>query len=97
MKQKLISNLTTKGRFKIDNVNTDKLSIKNENILVNEYIFYHHMTDIYFSKPVANEHKHLFISINKSNESLLFHNFEKAIVQDENGNTIRGIIKHETS
>lgn len=86
----------TKSRFKIDRANIDKLSIKNENILVNEYIFYHHINGIYFEKSFKNQHKHLFISINKFNESLLLHNFEKAIVQDDNGNIIRGIIKHET-
>lgn len=97
MKDKLIDDWITKGCCKITRSNIDKLSIKNENILVDEYIFYCHIPGVYISKHVRDEHNHLFISIDKfMNSSSRYNNFENAIVEDENGNIIRGVVDYET-
>ena len=97
MKNNLIRNWMIKGRCKIDRANIDKLLIKNENILVDEYIFYSRIPGVYTSKPVGDEHNHLFISLDKF-ISLYpqYKYFENAIAEDENGNIMRGVVDYET-
>ena len=94
MRNRLIDDWMTMGRCKIVRTILDKLSIKNENILVCEYIFYIVSNGVYFSKPVGDEHNNLFISIDKDSTATR-HSFEKAIVEDEDGNIIRGVVDYE--
>ena len=94
MRNRLIDDWMTMGRCKIVRTILDKLSIKNENILVGEYIFYIVSNGVYFSKPVGDEHNNLFISIDKDSTATR-HSFEKAIVEDEDGNIIRGVVDYE--
>lgn len=97
MKNNLISNWMKRGLYKIDRVNIDKLSIKNENRLVDEYIFYSRILGFYFSKPVGDEHNHLFISLDTFiSLSSEYKYFENAIAEDENGNIMRGVVQYET-
>lgn len=94
MRNRLIDDWMMKGCCKITGSILDKLSIKNENILVGEYVFYSVSSGVYFSKPVGDEHNNLFISIDKNNQRS-YNFFEKAIVEDEDGNIIRGVIDYE--
>lgn len=100
MRNRLIDDWMTMGRCKIVRTILDKLSIKNENILVGEYIFYIVSNGVYFSKPVGDEHNNLFISIDNNSyfshtAAQSLHFFEKAIVEDEDGNIIRGVVDYE--
>ena len=94
MINRLIDDWMTMGRCKIVRTILDKSSIKNENILVGEYVFYSVSSGIYFSKPVGDEHNNLFISID-NNSTTKRHSIEKAIIEDEDGNIIRGVVYYE--
>ena len=96
MKNRLIHNWMMNGFCKIARSNLDKLSIKYQNILVGEYVFYYMYDGVYCSRHEGDEHDSLFIRIDKRKLfSTARHSFEKAIVEDEDGNIIRGLVDYE--
>lgn len=91
----LLSYWKKRGRSLINYVNNEKLTINRENI-IHEWVFFPISLGTYRTRLNGEMHDHLFISIDKYiGKNFDYENRKKAIVQDENGNIMRGLVEYE--
>ena len=83
------------GRKLVDNVNREKLTILPEDILVNEWMFFPINPGAYRTHLSGEMHDHFFLTIDRYIGGIEYPTWRKAIVQDENGNRMRGLVAYE--
>jgi len=95
--QNMIEKWKTRGRFMVDEVNREKMTVNQENVM-NEWIFFSINPGVYRTRLLGEMHDHLFVSIDRFFREREKENGEmwcKAIVEDENGYILRGMIEYE--
>ena len=89
IRKDIIEKWKNRGRSLVDHVNIEKMTVKQENIIINEWIFFSINQGVYRTHLSGEMHDHLFLSIDRffreKRKKVDSEMWCKAIVEDENG------------